>query len=276
MKLRRARRRGPSPERQAAAQGRAEPQQPPAFVFVVTYGRSGSTLVQGLLNALPGTTVRGENGFFVWELFEAHRRATSFAEAHASHRPRKVESAFYGAHLVTEERIEPLERSLLLGLLINEKRRRPAHVGFKEVLWHRIPPEDTEEFFGWFERVFPGSRYVLNTRAMEDASSSGFWRSYDRDEALAAMRRVVEIQDYLRATRPERVFDTRYEVITGPDREASEAALRGLAEFVTGRARPQVIERMRGVLEVGHGPHPFKASGKASGKAAAPQRASDG
>src|SRR6056297_391020 len=30
-------------------------------VFVVTYGRSGSTLVQNLLNGLPGACVRGEN-----------------------------------------------------------------------------------------------------------------------------------------------------------------------------------------------------------------------
>ena len=30
-------------------------------VFVVTYGRSGSTLVQNMLNALPSACVRGEN-----------------------------------------------------------------------------------------------------------------------------------------------------------------------------------------------------------------------
>jgi len=33
----------------------------PRYVFVVTYGRSGSTLMQGLLNALPGVLVRGES-----------------------------------------------------------------------------------------------------------------------------------------------------------------------------------------------------------------------
>ena len=30
-------------------------------LFVVTYGRAGSTLLQNMLNALPGVTLRGEN-----------------------------------------------------------------------------------------------------------------------------------------------------------------------------------------------------------------------
>ena len=31
------------------------------FVFVVTYGRSGSTLLQNVLNTIPGYCIRGEN-----------------------------------------------------------------------------------------------------------------------------------------------------------------------------------------------------------------------
>lgn len=237
------------------------PEPLPTFVFVVTYGRSGSTLVQGLLNALPSTTVRGENGLYALDLFQTHRHAVSFADAHAQHRPRKVASAFYGAHLVTEPRLARLERSLMLGLLLGDKtRRRPRRVGFKEVLWHRIPAEDTEAFFTWFELVFPEARYVLNTREMEDASTSGFWRSFDKDEALAAMHRVVEIQDHLRSTRPDRVIDTRYEVITGDDKDASDQALADLAQFVVGEVDEEVLERMRQVLAVGHGPNPFGAS----------------
>lgn len=238
-----------------------EPERMPTFVFVVTYGRSGSTLVQGLLNALPATLVRGENGLYAVDLFQAHRRATTFAEAHAHHRPRKVESAFFGAHLVTDERLAGLERSLMLGLLLGDGgRKRPLRMGFKEVLWHRIPAEDTEAFFDWFEQVFPDARYVLNTRKMEDASASGFWRSYERDDALGAMGRVVDIQEYLRSTRPERVLDTRYEIITGDDKDAADQALAALSTFVTGKVNDKILERMRQVLAVGHGPHPFRAS----------------
>jgi hypothetical protein len=247
IRARAARRTAPTPQAQARR----------TFVFVVTYGRSGSTLLQGVLNVLPETIVRGENGMYVLELFQAHRRATSFAAAHASHRPRRVQSAFYGTHLVTDRRLAMQERSLLLAMLVPRNAlKRARRVGFKEVAWHRIPAEDTEAFFDWFELVFPEARYVLNTRKIEDAVASGFWRSRDRDEALAAMRRVVEIQDYLRSSRPGRVLDTRYEVITGEDEEVSARALAELATFVTGGCDDALLERMREVLEVRHGPDP--------------------
>ena len=40
-----------------------EPASPPRFrtVNIVTYGRSGSTLLMGLLNAIDGYRIRGEN-----------------------------------------------------------------------------------------------------------------------------------------------------------------------------------------------------------------------
>ena len=41
------------------------------YVFVVTYGRSGSTLVQGLLNAFPRVLVRGENDLYLLDLYRA-------------------------------------------------------------------------------------------------------------------------------------------------------------------------------------------------------------
>jgi hypothetical protein len=70
------------------------------------------------------------------------------------------------------------------------------------------------------------------------------------------MHRVIEIQDYLRSTRPERVLETRYEVIAGEDAGASARALGDLATFVTGGCDDALLERMREVLDVRHGPDP--------------------
>lgn len=57
--------------------------QPLGYLFVVTYGRSGSTLVQGLLNSIPGYLIRGENRGVLYRLYQYHsrsrRRATSSA-----------------------------------------------------------------------------------------------------------------------------------------------------------------------------------------------------
>lgn len=239
------------------------------YLFVVTFGRSGSTLVQGLLNAMPGTLVRGENGLFVYDLFRASAAAEAFGAKHARHRSKEVTSAFYGIRWLRREPFVRATRQIADEILLG--RQDPAKVrrlGFKEVLWHRIAPEETETFFTWFEEVFPGARYVLNTRRAEDASRSGFWKQAAPGEAERAIARVREVQDHLRATRPDRVVDTRYEVITGPDRAASDAALRELATFVTGSCDEALLARLRQVLTVGHGPIPFgkpRTAGQARG-----------
>lgn len=233
----------------------------PEFVFVVTYGRSGSTLVQGLLNALPATLVRGENGFYPVHLFRASRAATEFGDKHgARQQATKTTSAFYGSGELRPEPFAASARALVTRLLLGDTDPRDVRrLGFKEVLWHQVGPEETEGFFAWLDQAFPGARYVLNTRDVEATSTSGFWQQEDRDVALARIARVVEIQDHLRATRPARVVDVRYEALTG-DRAASDAELRRLATFVTGGCDDELLARLRGVLAVGHGPNPFGKS----------------
>jgi len=67
------------------------------------------------------------------------------------------------------------------------------------------------------------------------------------------------VQEFLRRTRPDRYVDVRYEALTG-DRSASDAELTRLATFVTGGCDAALLERLRGVLAVGHGPNPFGKS----------------
>src|SRR5690606_340365 len=43
-------------------------------VFIVTYGRSGSTLLQGVLNSIPGYLIRGENDSALEFMHENFRR----------------------------------------------------------------------------------------------------------------------------------------------------------------------------------------------------------
>src|SRR5687768_4449832 len=45
--------------------------------FVITYGRSGSTLLTGILNSIPKTCIRGENGGALVHIFRAVQSARS-------------------------------------------------------------------------------------------------------------------------------------------------------------------------------------------------------
>lgn len=234
------------------------------YVFVVTYGRSGSTLVQGLLNTLPSTLVRGENNFYVLPLFRSMVAVRSFRRLHMKHNPRASHSAFFGLHEIEPESFEVATRELMTSHMLGSASPREIDVlGFKEVLWHRVRPDETQRFFGFLDRTFPGCQFVLNERSHDKVVDSGFWQSRDRDEVFEAIRRVEEIQDHLRAAFPDRVLDLRYELLTSDDRETSDAQLRSLAQFVHGSCDEALMAQLRETLATGHGPFPF---GKSHGR----------
>ncbi|MDN5892754.1 MAG: sulfotransferase [Nocardioides sp.] len=233
----------------------------PEFAFVVTYGRSGSTLVQGLLNSLPRTLMRGENGLFVVHFFRAWERARTFRRKHVQHGSANETSAFYGLREVKPAKIVALTRQLLVSQMLGDVGRDELDViGFKEVAWHLIETGEFEGFFTFFEQVFPGVKYVLNQRDHAAVTGSGFWQQRDPEEALAEIHRVEEIQEFLRTTRPEKVVELRYEILTGEDQEASGAQLRELSEFIIGRCDDAILETLRETMKTGHGPNPFVKS----------------
>jgi hypothetical protein len=241
------------------------------FVVVVAPGRSGSTLVQGLLNEVPGTLVRGENNLFLLDLYRAMRRLRDFQELHTTNRHRQVISPFYGLMGYRRRLFVRLARELFVrGALDGTPAGDVRRLGFKEVLWHRVGPDEQDGFFDFLDDTFPGVRYVLNTRDPQVTVGSGFWRGQGAEQALERVHRVLEVQDHLRRTRPDRTFDVRYETVTGEDEQARDRQLRGLVEFVTGRtASEEELAALVAALGTGYGPHPFGES-RDDGRGAVP------
>ncbi len=159
------------------------------YVFVVTYGRSGSTLVQGLLNAFPRVLVRGENDLYLLDLYRALARLRAFRELHGEQGSRNVVSAFYGLKAIRRSAfMQAMNDVVTTGVVGNLDADDYDVLGFKEVVWHRIDPDETAAFFDTMDKAFPGVRYVLNTRDVERVLGSGFWRDADADEARRAHR----------------------------------------------------------------------------------------
>jgi hypothetical protein len=238
-----------------------QPGQPgPRWVFVVTYGRSGSTLTQGMLNALPRTLVRGENNLFLLPLFRSYAGLATFQGKYGGPGAAKSSSAFYGLREIDLDAfarsIHDLVRQQLLGdVAVGDIDR----LGFKEVLWHRVPRPEWSGFFDFLDSTFGDPLYVLNQREVAMASTSGFWQKKKPGVAERQITRVRRLQGFLRESRPERCFDTRFEDMTSDDVAVAGDLLRRLAEFVTGACDDEVLQRMLALREVGHGPNPFGA-----------------
>lgn len=231
---------------------------PMRHVFVVTYGRSGSTLVQGLLNTMPGTVVRGENEFFLRGLFLSHQALARTQEKWAGASERKgPASAFYGADQLDLAQFARGVRDLVERQLLGDvPRQEVACLGFKEVLWHEISAGETESFLGFLDAVFPDARYVLHRRDHEDVLVSGFWKRWDEEKAARALVRVEQLQDALADRHPDRVCWTSYKELTSDDATALREALASLARFNAYEATPELVDALVATTRVGHGPNP--------------------
>ena len=151
-------------------------------LFIMTYGRSGSTLVQGILNSIPGYLIRGENRDALHHLFAYHqtlvKEAARVTREDGSRLP--VTHPFYGmdgfSAEVSLDRIRQLATATVL-------RPEPGTrvTGFKEIRWYQ---KDLAEYVDFLRAVFPGARFIVNTRDHEAVLASKFWRDKPRDGRL--------------------------------------------------------------------------------------------
>ena len=150
------------------------------YVFIVTYGRSGSTLLQSILNTIPGYEIRGENYNAVlpllrsWQLI---RNSDSLERVRREAVPTTPAHPFYGA-----ERIDPdiYGRALAAGFAQAVLQLGPqARVsGFKEIRFHARPGQFAP-LLNFLRRYFPNSRFLFNTRDLDAVSRSSWWAKRD-------------------------------------------------------------------------------------------------
>ncbi len=157
------------------------------YVFVMTYGRSGSTLVQGLLNAIPGYLIRGENSAALNHLHGFHK--TMLAESQRGNlvNRRKVTHPFYGIpDFPPESSLRDTRRLVLDTVLRPEPETRVT--GYKEIRWYQ---DDLADFCAWLRLVFPGARFVVNTRNQADVLRSKWWAKKDNTAYLAGIEERI-------------------------------------------------------------------------------------
>ena len=165
------------------------------FVFVVTYGRSGSTLLMGLLNSIPGYLVRGENWDALHHLFAFHRTLAEGSRKWDAARLRRPTHPFFGAADFPEQRSYARTRDLVVDTVLRPEADTRV-TGFKEIRWYR---DDVEEYVAWLREVFPGARFVVNTRDHDEVRRSGWWAKHPENaESLPRVEaRILALADAL-------------------------------------------------------------------------------
>ena len=147
-------------------------------VFVVTYGRSGSTLLQGLLNAIPGYRIYGENAGFMFKLQDSYEALLS-AHRHLANPKNDNESQpWFGSSRFDEESVTLEFRRFVNAMLFQPHLDESKRVyGFKEIRFNDMQHENIDEYIRFIRRLFPETAIIFNTRNIPDVLKSGWWRS---------------------------------------------------------------------------------------------------
>lgn len=186
-------------------------------LFVVSYGRSGSTLVARLLNEIDGYCIRGENGGVIRTLANSHRILNLTSEL-IGRAVRDESSPWFGF-----DRVDPTEwRSKLAQTFVDTILKPPRGTrvtGFKEI---RYTPEDMDDglfmaTMDFLALAFENSRIIFNTRDWAEVARSAWWAS---DYEPAHVQAIVAACDQrFREARarlgPERSFMIDYGQYSG-------------------------------------------------------------
>jgi tetratricopeptide (TPR) repeat protein len=157
-------------------------------VLIVTYGRTGSTLLQGVLNSINGLLLRGENANAFYHFFTLHR---ALLKNHRRGITLLPTSPWFGWGemspdvLMTE--LRPLARRFLLG----SEAENPAVTacGFKEIRYFDVV-DDLPDYLDFLEQLLPGVAFVFNTRAHHETVQSAWWADEDTKETSEAFSRI--------------------------------------------------------------------------------------
>ncbi|HEU4514791.1 MAG TPA: sulfotransferase [Nocardioidaceae bacterium] len=219
------------------------------YVFVMAYGRSGSTLLQAILNSTPGVLMRGENRGLPYYLHQFHKSAVKDA-AWAGDVARRKVNPFFGIRDYPADLAITRIRELLLDTVLRPEPGTKM-LGFKEIRWYQ---DDLPEYLAFMQQVFPGARFILNTRKLDDVATSSWWA--DDPEAQGRLEDIESRMLSAAKVLGPSVFHVRYdEYVDDP------SSLRPLFEWL-GLAFDET--RVRKVMERRYAEIPGAAEARAA------------
>ncbi|MBG0564021.1 sulfotransferase family protein [Actinoplanes aureus] len=164
------------------------------YVFVVSYGRSGSTLLMGLLNAIPGYRIRGENYNTLYRLYQADAAVAKACEKFAGTEDLSPQSSWYGTPRI---RAHGYRADLIAAFVNNVLRpeRGDRVLGFKEIRYTPLHMTDLDAYLTFLLEAFPRARIIINHRDPAAVARSAWWADVrdaetkirDADERLLAI-----------------------------------------------------------------------------------------
>jgi len=151
-------------------------------ILVITYGRSGSTLLQGILNSIDGILIRGENHNFCYGLYLSYKSLLqTIGKPWIGDSAETPESAWFGCKEFDAETFLAGSRVMLRKLLMgkNHAGNSVRCYGFKEIRYIEVDDQELLGYLRFLTQIFPNPGFIFLTRAHREVANSAWWRGQD-------------------------------------------------------------------------------------------------
>ena len=176
-------------------------------VFIVTFGRTGSTALLKALNAIDGACIRGQNGALLCSLAEAAETLNNSHKERSGNRSLLTGNPWYGIGEADPEAFaRSLARSFERDVLNPPEGTRIT--GFKEINYtdETLTDRSFDAVLRFMLRYFEDPHLIFLTRDPEEASRSGWWQDRDQQVVIDVLEMTIERFHRAHAANPERSF----------------------------------------------------------------------
>lgn len=177
-------------------------------IFIVTYGRSGSTLLQSLLHTIPECEIRGENHNMMETIWSSAVRArmtrntwgkTECPPNHPWHGADKIRPGLFAEGMID---------SFIANVLQPSPTAR--YFGFKEIRYDafgkRFP-----EVLEFMRRHFKDPLFIFNIRNVEDVAKSAWWKNWKTEDVHKLVNSMDKRFSEYHEQHPDCTFLVSYE-----------------------------------------------------------------
>ncbi|MEP4037166.1 sulfotransferase [Pseudophaeobacter sp.] len=185
------------------------------YIFIVTYARSGSTLLMSLLNHCDGTCIRGENRATLYHLYRATEALRDTFRRGQSGRQEERDRPWFGAHEVRPARF----RRQLLASFVSAGLNPPPGTritGCKEIRHHH-PFHDDADFAAYIAFLlenFPGAKIVFNSRDLGAVRQSAWLKNRPPKQVETMVKTCERRFKAAQAAHPAQCFWVDYDAFT--------------------------------------------------------------
>ncbi|MDO5969795.1 sulfotransferase [Flavivirga aquimarina] len=159
------------------------------YIIICTYGRSGSTLLQGLLNSCEDVLIRGENYNFIYALYHSYLRLKAAKEFQGP-RNKKLNSAWYGANEINMKTYFNDIKKVIDNVLIGDNKNIKT-LGFKEIRFLEVV-EDLDEYLLFLRTILPNCAIIFNLRSVEQTIYSDWWAKKNPKKTKRKLNYFIE------------------------------------------------------------------------------------